>query len=44
MNEQELNLLGTQQRRVLEIVWQNGGATVQDVLAELNAAADSPLA
>ena len=44
MNEQELNLLGAQQRRVLEIVWQRNGATVQDVLSELNAHADSPLA
>jgi len=44
MNEQELNLLGAQQRRVLEIVWQRGGATVQDVLSELNENADSPLA
>jgi predicted transcriptional regulator len=44
MTEQELNALGAQQRRVLEIVWQRSGATVQDVLAELNANADSPLA
>jgi len=44
MNEQELNLLGAQQRRVLEIVWQRNGATVQDVLSELNENADSPLA
>ena len=44
MNEQELNLLGAQQRRVLEIVWRQNGATVQDVLSELNANADSPLA
>ena len=44
MNEHELNALGTQQRRVLEIVWQQGGATVQDVLTELNADSDSPLA
>ena len=42
MNEQELNLLGTQQRRVLEIVWQRNGATVQDVLSELNATSNAP--
>jgi predicted transcriptional regulator len=28
----------------LEIVWQRNGATVQDVLAEMNENADSPLA
>jgi predicted transcriptional regulator len=44
MNEQELNLLGVQQRRMLEIVWRNNGATVQDVLNELNEGAESPLA
>ena len=44
MNDQELNALGAQQRRVLEIVWQRNGATVQDVLSELNAQSDSPLA
>ena len=44
MTEQELNTLGTQQRRMLEIVWQKNGATVQEVLDELNANADSPLA
>jgi predicted transcriptional regulator len=44
MTDQELNLLGTQQRRVLEIVWQKNGATVQDVLNELNEGAESPLA
>jgi predicted transcriptional regulator len=44
MTDQELNTLGAQQRRVLEIVWQRGGATVQDVLGELNADSDSPLA
>jgi len=42
MNEQELNLLGAQQRRVLEIVWQQGGATVQEVLTELNATSNAP--
>ncbi len=36
MPEQELNDLGVQQRRVLEIVWRHGGATVQEVLDELN--------
>ena len=45
MTENELNSLGTQQRRVLEIVWQHDGATVQEVLDTLNAASDSqPLA
>ena len=44
MTDQELNALGSQQRRVLEIVWKQGGATVQDVLGELNAHADAPLA
>lgn len=45
MSELELNSLGQQQRRVLEIVWQNNGATVQDVLDTLNATSDSqPLA
>ena len=42
MIEQEINSLGTQQRRVLEIVWERNGATVQEVLAELNAHSDAP--
>ncbi|MCL2743177.1 MAG: BlaI/MecI/CopY family transcriptional regulator [Planctomycetaceae bacterium] len=42
MTYQELNTLGTQQRRVLEIVWQRSGATVQEVLTELNAASNAP--
>ena len=42
MTEQELNILGTQQRRVLEIVWERNGATVQEVLTELNAHSDAP--
>ena len=45
MPEFELNSLGQQQRRVLEIVWQRDGATVQEVLDEINAVSDSaPLA
>ena len=44
MTNQEISALGTQQRRVLEIVWKRGGATVQDILDELNADSDSPLA
>ena len=45
MTESELNSLGAQQRRVLEIVWQRNGATVQEVLDTLNAGGDSqPLA
>ena len=45
MTDQELNALGAQQRRVLEIVWERNGATVQEVLGELNANSDSaPLA
>ena len=42
MSEFELNSLGQQQRRVLEIVWQRDGATVQEVLDEINAASDLP--
>jgi predicted transcriptional regulator len=42
MNDPELNSLGTQQRRMLEIVWQRNGATVQEVLEELNDQSDSP--
>jgi len=42
MSELELNTLGQQQRRVLEIVWQNNGATVQEVLDAMNDASDSP--
>ena len=44
MNEQELNDLGTQQRRMLEIVWQRNGATVHEVLAEMNKNSETPLA
>ena len=44
MNEQELNDLGTQQRRMLEIVWQRNGATVHEVLAELNKNSETSLA
>jgi len=40
----ELNSLGVQQRRMLEIIWERKGATVQDVLDAMNAASDSPLA
>ena len=42
MSDQEINALGAQQRRVLEIVWQQGGATVQEVLNELNATSNAP--
>ncbi len=42
MTDQELNALGAQQRRVLEIVWQRNGATVQEVQTELNATSDAP--
>ncbi len=42
MTDQELNALGAQQRRVLEIVWERNGATVQEVLGELNATSDAP--
>ncbi len=45
MTDLELNTLGQQQRRVLEIVWQRGGATVQEVLDTMNTTSDSsPLA
>ena len=40
--DQELNTLGTQQRRVLEIVWERGGATAGEVLGELNAGSNGP--
>ncbi len=42
MTDPELNSLGTQQRRMLEIVWERGGATVQEVLDAMNASSDSP--
>ncbi|GHT43156.1 transcriptional regulator [Planctomycetales bacterium] len=42
MTDQDLNELGVQQRRVLEIVWERNGATVQDVLDKLNAESDKP--
>jgi predicted transcriptional regulator len=45
MPEHELNSLGVQQRRMLEIIWQRNGATVQEVLDAMNAsnaASDSP--
>ena len=42
MNDQELNALGAQQQRVLEIVWRQGGATVQEVLNEMNATSNAP--
>jgi len=45
MTDQELNNLGAQQRRVLEIVWERNGATVHEVLGELNTCSDGqPLA
>lgn len=45
MTENELNSLGGQQRKVLEIVWEQDGATVQEVLDRINAESDgSPLA
>ncbi len=37
MPELELNNLGQQQRRVMEIIWQRDGATVQEVLDTMNA-------
>ena len=43
--DSELNTLGVQQRNVLELIWQKDGATVQEVLDELNARPDTePLA
>lgn len=42
MTEQELNSLGVQQRNVLEIVWEQDGATVQEVLDRINAESDGP--
>ncbi len=43
--DSELNTLGVQQRNVLEIIWDREGATVQDVLDELNARPETePLA
>lgn len=45
MTEHELNSLGVQQRRVMEVIWQQEGATVQDVLETINGETpDSPLA
>ncbi|MGL6226960.1 MAG: BlaI/MecI/CopY family transcriptional regulator [Thermoguttaceae bacterium] len=44
MTEQEFNALGTQQRRVLEFVWENGSATVQEVLDRINAESQTNLA
>ena len=40
----ELNSLGIQQRRMLEILWQRKGATVQEVLDAMNASSDTQLA
>jgi len=40
----ELNALGIQQRRVMDIVWERGGATVQEVLEALNEDTAQPLA
>ena len=42
MTEIELNSLGPQQRKVLEIVWELDGATVQEVLDRINAESDKP--
>ena len=42
--EPEIHSLGVQQRRMLEILWERDGATVQDVLDVLNASSDSQLA
>ncbi len=45
MSELEINDLGAQQRRFLELIWERGGATVQELLEALNASSDSaPLA
>ncbi len=44
MPEPELNALGAQQRRVLEIIWEKNGATVQQVLDEMNRDSETPLA
>ena len=40
----EIHSLGVQQRRMLEILWERDGATVQEVLDVLNASSDSQLA
>ena len=42
MAEQEFSELGSQQRQMLEIVWQRDGATVQEVLSEINANSKEP--
>lgn len=42
MRTYEIGSLGAQQLRVLEIVWENDGATVQQVLDALNRNSDSP--
>ena len=42
MPDSEINSLGMQQRRMLEIIWERGGATVQEVLDAMNASGNSP--
>lgn len=45
MSKLELSTLGAQQRRVVEILWERDGATVHEVLEEINATSDAaPLA
>ncbi|MGL6225632.1 MAG: BlaI/MecI/CopY family transcriptional regulator [Thermoguttaceae bacterium] len=44
MEKNELSSLGQQQRRMLEILWEKEGATVQEVLAEINRDAEVPIA
>ncbi|MGL6194404.1 MAG: BlaI/MecI/CopY family transcriptional regulator [Thermoguttaceae bacterium] len=44
MEKHELNLLGEQQRRMLEILWEKDGATVQEVLDEINSNSETQLA
>ena len=42
MENFELDSLGAQQRRVLEMIWEQDGATVQEVLDQLNSQSDAP--
>lgn len=45
MTDKDLHALGARQRRMLEVVWQKKGATVQEVLEEINSTSgEEPLA
>jgi predicted transcriptional regulator len=44
MTELEINMLGVQQRRVMDIIWERSSVTVQEVLEILNDGMLQPLA